>query len=110
MISFFYTPYNSPILISLAIAYGIVASITIFDFRLIQGKKNGVFPEDVPLLPHWVAHFNLIELLIFVGMVLLNWKFALIIFGVTFLLKVLPVLEIIGNILTAPFRNNGSKI
>jgi energy-coupling factor transporter transmembrane protein EcfT len=110
MISFFSTPYNSPILISLAVAYGIVASITIFDFRLIQARKTGALLEDEPLLPNWVAHLNWVELLIFAGMVLLNWKFALIVFGITFLLKVLPVLEIIGNFLTVPFRNTGNKI
>jgi len=41
MISLFNTPYDSAILISLAIAYGIAASITTFDIRLTQAKKSG---------------------------------------------------------------------
>lgn len=104
MISLFGTPYNSPVLIALAIAFGIVASITTLDIRIIQAKKNGTLSADEPLLPKWVSIFHWLEWLIFALMFVLNWKFALIAWGVKFLLKVLPVLEIIGNILMAPFK------
>lgn len=105
MISFFDTPYNSPVLIGLAIAYGIVASITTFDIRLIQAKKSGLLPADEAILPSWIAIFHWLEWFIFIAMFLLNWKFALIAFVVKFILKVLPVLEIIGNILMSPFKS-----
>jgi hypothetical protein len=102
MITFFFTPYNSPILIFLAVAYSIVGSITVFDFRLLQAKRKSDLPEDAPLLPDWVSLLNVVESFILLAMLLLNWKFALIVFGIVFLLKTLPVLETIGNVLMAP--------
>lgn len=95
----------SPILIGLTITYVVVSSVTTLDIRLIQAKKNGTLPADEPNLPHWVAVLYWIEWIIFAIMVYLNWKYALIVFAIKFILKVLPVLEVIGNILMAPFKS-----
>ena len=96
-------PYNSPILIGLTILFGIIASITTLDIRLIQAKKSGALPVDEPGLPKWVSILYWIEWLTFGVIVYLNWKYAIIVFATKFLLKVFPVLEIVGNILMSPF-------
>ncbi len=55
------------------------------------------------MLPSWVGIFGFLQWAIFIALFILNWKYALIIFVVKFILKVLPVLETIGNILMSPF-------
>ena len=97
-------PYDTSTLIGLTVAYGVISSITTFDIRLIQAKKNGTLPPDEPGLPKWIAILYWVEWIIFAIMVYLNWKYALIVFVIKFVLKVLPVLEVIGNIMMAPFR------
>ena len=98
-------PYNSPVLIGLTIVFGILASITTLDIRLIQAKKSGALPIDEPGLPKWVSILYWIEWLILGVIVFLNWKYAIIVSIAKFILKVLPVLEIIGNILMSPFKS-----
>lgn len=105
MITFFNTPPNSTLLIILVILYGVIASITTFDIRLIQAHKNGTLPPDEKLLPTWTGIFHWLEWIILISMILLNWKFGLIAWGIKFILKVLPVLEIIGNFLMSPFKS-----
>lgn len=56
------------------------------------------------MLPSWVGIFAWLQWAIFIVLFVLNWKYALIIFAFKFILKVLPVLETIGNILMSPFR------
>ena len=96
--------YDTTTLVGLTIAYGIVSSITTFDIRLVQAKKSGNLPPDEPELPKWVAVLYWVEWIIFAVMVYLNWKYALIVFAIKFGLKVLPVLETVGNILMTPFK------
>ncbi|MEN2416410.1 hypothetical protein AAYQ19_21630 [Flavobacterium sp. D4] len=97
-------PYDTATLIGLTIAYGVISSITTFDIRLIQGKKNGTLPPEEPDLPKWVEILYWLEWIIFAIMVYLNWRYALIVFATKFVLKVLPILEIIGNFLMTPFK------
>src|SRR5262245_33785848 len=94
----------TPIIIGLTIAYFIVASITTFDLRMTQAKQEGVLPPHQPLLPGWVAVFHWMQLAIFLALLYLNWKYALVLIVVKFLLKALTVLEAIGNILMWPFK------
>ncbi len=96
--------YDSPILIGLTVAYGIVSSITTLDIRIIQAKKNGTLPADEPNLPKWVAILYWFEWIIFIAIVYFNWKYALVIFAIKFILKVLPILEIVGNLIMTPFK------
>lgn len=101
----FNTPIDSPILIGLTIVYFITSSITTFDRRLIQAEKAGT-PSSVDhsMLPWWVGFILYIHWGIGLALLLLNWKYALVVFISKFVLSVLPVLETIGNILMAPFR------
>lgn len=96
--------FTTTILI-LTIGYFLAASITTFDIRLIQAKKSGNLPPDEPMLPAWAGIFGWLEWGIFVWLLLLNWKYALVVLAIKFILKVLPVLETIGNILMRPFKS-----
>jgi len=103
MVTLFNTPFNSPLLITLIIIYFIISSITTFDIRLIQAKKSGLLTLSEQL-PKWVAIIHWIEIVILITIILLNWKVAIVVYLVRFVLKVLPVLETIGNIIMSPFK------
>ncbi len=94
----------TPPIIGLTVAYFLVASITTFDIRITQAKQQGVLPLDEPALPTWVAIFPWLQWAIFLALLYFNWKYALVLFAVKFVLKVLPVLETVGNILMSPFK------
>jgi hypothetical protein len=104
MITLFNTPINSTVIIFLTVVYAVTSSITTFDIRIIQAKRNGTLPPDAPTLPSWVGLIAWIDWGLFLALIFLNWKFAIIVFIVRFILKVLPVLEIIGNVLMSPFK------
>lgn len=104
MIILFNTPIDSTVIIVLTVLYFICESISTFDIRLIQAKRNGTLPPDEPLLPAWTAIFIWIGWAIFIALILLNWEYAILVFIIKFILKVFPVLETIGNILMSPFR------
>jgi hypothetical protein len=94
----------TPLIVGLTIAYFLVASVTTFDLRLTQAKRQGTLPPDEASLPEWVGLFAWMQWAIFLALLYLNWKYALVLFAVKFVLKVLPVLEIVGNILMSPFK------
>ncbi|PIP17636.1 MAG: hypothetical protein COX43_03255 [Parcubacteria group bacterium CG23_combo_of_CG06-09_8_20_14_all_35_9] len=104
MITLFNTAINSPIIIILTVLYAITSSITTFDIRLIQAKRDGTLPPDEPMLPAWTGLFGWLGWGIAIALIFLNWKYAIFVFVIGFILKVLPVLETIGNILMSPFR------
>ena len=104
MVSLLNTPINSPVLIGLTIAFAITASITTFDARLIQAKRVGNLSPDEPLLPAWTGLFGWLHWGLCLTILILNWKYALLVFIIQFVLSVLPVLETIGNVLMSPFR------
>ena len=91
--------------IVLMITCFLIASVTTFDIRIIQAKRAGAYPEGEELLPQWVAYLHWLEWLVFIGLVFLNWKIAILIFAIKFILKVLPVLEALGNFLMGPFKS-----
>lgn len=97
------------ILIILTIVFVITSSIVTFDKRLIQAKRNGTLPPDEPMLPSWVGLVVWIHLGLALALFLINWKYAVIVFIAMFFLAVLPVLEIIGNILMSPFKQRGKS-
>ena len=104
MLKLFDSPLNSPYIYCLLIIYALTSSITVFDTRLIQGRKNGTVPESEPMLPNWVSLIAWIDWLALLALILMNWKVALIAYAIKFILSVLPVLEVVGNILMSPFR------
>lgn len=96
---------QSPLLIGLTIALLISASIGILDTRRIQAKRDGYLPPDHPDLPWWVGMFTLIEWSLKILLLILNWRVGVMVWIALFVLKVLPVLEIVGNLLMAPFKS-----
>ena len=91
-------------LIVLTIAFAITSSITTFDKRLTQAKREGILPPDEPSLPSWVAFIFWIHIGLIIAILIMNWKYALIVLVIGFILEVLPVWETIGNILMSPFK------
>lgn len=104
MIELFNTTISSPIVIIATILYFITSAITTFDIRMTQAKRDGTLPPDEPMPPKWVALIFWIDWLLIATLILLNWKYAILVFIIRFILKVLPVLEIVGNILMSPFK------
>lgn len=102
----FNTPIESPIIIILTIIYFFSSAIETFDIRLVQARKEGIEVEE---LPQWVALLYWLNWFLGLALILLNWKYAIVVFIIRFILKVLPVLEIIGNILMAPFKSKTEK-
>ena len=100
---------NSPAVLITSIVLLIVQSITIFDIRILQAKRTGTLPPDHPELPKWTRSFHMIEWVLRIILLILNWKFALAYFVLLFILKVVPVLETIGNILMVPFKPRDSR-
>jgi hypothetical protein len=98
-----------PLIIGLTVAYFLVASIGTFDLRLTQAKRDGTLPPDEPDRPGWVVIFDWLMWGIWLALLYLNWKYALVLFGIKFVLKLLTVLETIGNILMAPFKPRKMK-
>jgi predicted membrane protein len=95
---------ESPALISLTIAFFITSAITTFDKRLTQAQRRGELPADQHTLPDWVGVIGWIHWGIGLTLLILNWKYALGIFILKFVLSVLPVLETAGNLIMSPFR------
>ncbi len=109
------SPLNSPLLLVVAIAYMLVESIRIYDARLIQGHtrdfKSGVFQRaEGRQLPFWVGYIHILGWALFIVMILLNWKFAIVFFVLLFILRVLPILENIGEFLMRGFINGNRNI
>lgn len=109
MIALFTTPTTSPVIIALTVLLFITSSITVFDKRLIQFKRSGKVPRDESLLPNWVGAILFLHWIIFISLILLNWKYAIILFVIKYILSVLPVLETIGNVLMSPFKKYVKK-
>ncbi len=102
-IKFFNMPIGTNIIIILTILYFFVAAITTFDMRINQAIKQGA--DFIPL-PKWLALFYWLMWAFWIWIFILNWYYAIILFVIKFVLKVLPVLETIGRILLKPFNPN----
>jgi hypothetical protein len=98
---------ESPALISLAIALFLTNCITTFDTRIIQAKRGGTLPPDQANLPAWVSVLYILDWFFLGALLLLNWRVGLAVWALLFVLKVLPVLETIGNLMMSPFKNRG---
>jgi hypothetical protein len=101
---------DSPLLIGVSVALFFCASISIFDLRIAQGKRAGMIPKDFPELPRWVGIFHLLYWILLITLLVLNWRVGIMVWVVLFILKLLPVLETIGNILMAPFKPKDPKL
>ncbi len=93
------------ILAILTIAFVMASSITVFDTQLNRAKRRGEIPADESACPSWVKYIYWVAIVLALAMLIINWKYALFVFVICFILgTVLPVLEIIGNILMRPFK------
>lgn len=95
-----YSP-RSAVYATLTICYFFAASIATLDMRLIQARMQG---NDCGQLPAWTVIFGWLQWGIFCVLAVLNWRAAIGIFVLKFILKFIPVLETIGNVLMAPFK------
>lgn len=100
---FFSIPTDTNFIL-LTLAFILTSSITTFDKRLTQAKRVRDLPLDEPSLPGWVSIIYWLHWGVMVAILLLNWKYAISLFIIGFLFSVLPVWEIIGNILMSPFK------
>jgi hypothetical protein len=106
----FQTVAASPLLIGLTIAFFITASIVTFCKRYDQAIKRGDLPPDEPRLPQWVSILFIIEIVIKIAIFVLNWRYGIFVYIVGFVLAVSPVLEMIGNVLMAPFKTKRKTV
>lgn len=97
---------NSPLLLTLAAALFLVSCITTLDKRIAQGKMSGVLPPDQQDLPQWVLALHFLDWGLLITLLILNWRVGLLVWAILLVLKVLPVLETIGNILMRPARRD----
>ena len=104
MISWFNTPFNSTILIVFVIIYNVLGAINNYHRRLIRDKKTQDFSESSVSLPNWSRTAQWLEPVIFIFMLLLNWKFALIACVIKAALQALLVLEFIGYVILSAFN------
>jgi len=91
---------STAVLTFLIIAYFLTASITTYDIRMIQARRDD---SEVPLLPNWIGLFGLLQWAIFLVLLYMNWRLAILLFVAKFVLKVLPVLETVGYLLLLPY-------
>ena len=93
----------TPFFTFLTIVYFLAASVDTYGTRIYQWKRDGLIPPDVELLPLWTMVFTYLMWGIFLVLLYLNWKSALGLFVLKFILKVLPVLETVGRWLMTPY-------
>jgi hypothetical protein len=92
----------------LSLLYFIVTAIGTYDVRLIQAKQKK-YTADVAneaeglMLPNWVGYIHWVGWIIFGTLLFLNWKFAIVLFILIFVLKVSPVMERFGAFLMYRF-------
>lgn len=105
IVELFSTPISAPVLIALTIIYAIAAAITTYDIRVTQAEWDHNLPPNFSKPPIWIG--NLFAWLLWIcwaSIFILNWKYALFLFVLKFVLKFLPILETIGELLLLPFR------
>lgn len=101
--------FSSWLLIALTIILFLFNSITMYDRRIIQGKRSGLIPMTEPNCPSYVGTFIWIAWIIYGILAILNWKVAIAVWLFMFVFKVLPVLETVGKVLSTPIMIEGSE-
>lgn len=80
----------------LTITFIIACSIVSFDLHSRQGNKS--------TLPSWVMYVYPICIGLAIVILIMNWKYAILIFIICYIGTVLPVLDKIGSIIMSPFK------
>ncbi|HLG15267.1 MAG TPA: hypothetical protein VJH03_12295 [Blastocatellia bacterium] len=97
-------PLHSTALLILTIAFFITSALTVFDRRLSQAIKQGDLPPDEPPPPFWLGFVYYVHWGIGIALLIINWRYAFLVFAVKLILAFLPVLEMVGNVMMAPFK------
>lgn len=100
--------HSTPILIP-TICFFVLGAITTFDTDLNRAIRRGEVPNDEPPLPAWVATLYWIYYGILVALLILNWKFGLLVFGIKLVLGYFDILTLVGNVMMAPFKPRPSR-
>ena len=108
-------PLNSPAILVLSTAYVLVWSERVYDTRLSQaitrGRYSGVAVRaGGRSMPDWVGAIHLTVWIIFITLLILDWGWAILLYVVLFILRVLPVLEWIGEFLMTPFLKTSGVV
>jgi hypothetical protein len=101
-------PARSAILLCVSIAYVLFVAVNTYDVRLIQAKTKGFYSGVAARaqgrqLANWVSLFHILSFVALAVVVLMNWRFAIMLFAGVFILKVVPLLEVVGELIMRPF-------
>lgn len=94
-----FLPLKSPVILVISAIFFITASITTLDKKAMQARWSGAFGDKRPVLMVWVLAFVFIEKTAIITLFVLNWRYALMLYVLVFLLALSPVLETIGSII-----------
>jgi len=104
---------HSRLVLSLVVAFLLIASIATFDKRVTQARlRNTTFPKIGPFReigpytpgpPRWVGVFTYLDVAIKVALLVLNWKCGLLVYAAGFILASCGFLESVGGVLVGPF-------
>ena len=86
-------------LVILNILFYLSLSVTLFDLDYTKTK----LPEELDI-PRWVAFIYLVEIVIWVWILIINWKFAILGVAIYYLSGFIPLPQIVGNFLMSPFK------
>ena len=92
------TASQSPVLGWLTIAFLFTASIGTYFRRILSA-----LPREARSAPSWVGLLLWIEILLKVALVVLNWRFGLLVYVLGYTLALMGLLERVGGILMYPF-------
>lgn len=99
----FSTPISSPLLIILTATYSICAATAAFNTRIGKAQRVGYLSRKKAYIPVWA---RLSPVLLWAVIFLLNWWYALTLFGIELALKELFILEKLGAWLLKPMPDN----
>jgi hypothetical protein len=102
MFLYILTPINSPLLILLIVAYFFTTAFTTYDTRIIQAIKDGTVAPNHPKIGSWIGWVYWIDWALLIAISILNWKIGIIVYITRFILRVLPVMELIGSLFLYP--------
>jgi len=86
-------------IVVLNILFYLFLSIALFDLDYAKSKSL-----DDPELPQWIGLIDLVLIISWIFLLFVGWKFAFIGFVVYLISSIIPIPQMIGNILMSPFK------
>lgn len=102
-------PIDSPLILVLSVLYLLVQAIKWYDVRIYQKKRFGTSSAiaeraEGHKFPDWARALHTFGgWAILIALLLLNWKYTLVLFVFLWFLKFLPLLENLGELMMRPF-------